>query len=155
MHSCLCGVRQCRKEAKELLVTPDRQAKDVGAARVWAELSRADIGDVRDVEYDEAKLEMAEIRETLAQQRAGADQAFIGGGCCVHLSIEYTANSDASGVAVMVTDAEGTVMLWAKLAKKQGYYIKEGIITTNPGARLLLVAVGATARVRWCEVFSC
>jgi hypothetical protein len=36
-----------------------------------------------------------------------------------------------------------------------GYRVRECVITTNPGARLLAAALNAAARVRWCEIFSC
>jgi hypothetical protein len=29
------------------------------------------------------------------------------------------------------------------------------VVTTKPGATILLFAINATARARWCEVFSC
>ncbi len=92
-------------------------------------------------------------------------KAVIGGGCCVHLSIEYMpipgAGGPASGkpdqmsvVYAEVLDSESTLLGWAKVVDS-GYHIKECIITTNPGAILTVGAVNAIARVRWCEVFSC
>ena len=58
-------------------------------------------------------------------------------------------------MTVEVMDAEGTVLAWVKRGIQPGYYIKEGIISTNPGAKLRVAVRDATARVRWCEVFSC
>jgi hypothetical protein len=84
--------------------------------------------------------------------------AFIGGGCCVHLSIEYTQVSPTveSIVLVGVVDSEGTTLIWEKKDPPGTHYqVKECIITTKPGATLRLLAVNATARVRWCETFSC
>ncbi|HQR14238.1 MAG TPA: hypothetical protein PKW52_10635 [Nitrospira sp.] len=91
---------------------------------------------------------------------AGIGKAFIGGGCCVHLSIEYTPTNPASNqpalVFVLVRDSEGTLLAWVKQATAQdGYQIKEGIITTKPGAHVTVLVLNMTARVRWCEVFSC
>lgn len=88
----------------------------------------------------------------------GVGSAFIGGSCCVHLSIEYVPSipTVTSIVAVIVDDSEGTVMAWGKQEKAgAGYQIKEGIITTKPGAELNVLVVNMTARVRWCEIFSC
>lgn len=94
------------------------------------------------------------------QGKAGTGKAFIGGGCCVHLSIEYAPTNAASAapalVMVVVQDSEKTTLGWIKQAEPQaGYQIKEGIITTKPGAHLTVLVVNMTARVRWCEVFSC
>ena len=88
----------------------------------------------------------------------GLGSAFIGGSCCVHLSIEYVPSTPTvtSLVAVIVDDSEGTIMAWGKQEKAgAGYQIKEGIITTKPGAELGVLVVNMTARVRWCEIFSC
>ena len=87
----------------------------------------------------------------------GFGTAFIGGGCCVHLSIEYAPAGAADGlVGVLVQDSQDTQLAWVKKVHAGlGYQIKEGIITTKPGAHLTALVVGATARVRWCEVFSC
>ena len=41
------------------------------------------------------------------------------------------------------------------LTQRAGYRVRECVITTNPGSRLLAAALNATARVRWCEIFSC
>jgi hypothetical protein len=38
---------------------------------------------------------------------------------------------------------------------KEGYHVKDGIITTYPGAILNLKVLNAIARVRWCETFIC
>jgi hypothetical protein len=87
----------------------------------------------------------------------GLGSAFIGGGCCVHLSVEYTPTSTANGlVAILVQDSNDTTLAWIKqVVAGRGYQIKEGVVTTKPGAQLTVLVVGATARVRWCEVFSC
>ncbi len=84
--------------------------------------------------------------------------AFIGGGCCVHISVEYApiVPTAKSAVLVAVADSEGTVLAWEKIEQPGAHYtVKENIITTNPGATVKLFAVNATARIRWCEVFSC
>ena len=59
-------------------------------------------------------------------------------------------------IIVLVDDSEGTILAWAKSEKAgAGYQIKECIITTKPGADLNVLVVNMTARVRWCEIFSC
>ena len=95
--------------------------------------------------------------DLLKSGRIGSASAFIGGGCCVHLSIEYAPAGAADGlVGVLVQDSHDTQLTWVKrVAAGLGYQIKECIVTTKPGAHLTALAVGATARVRWCEVFSC
>ncbi len=35
------------------------------------------------------------------------------------------------------------------------YQVKENVVTTKPGATIMLLAINATVRARWCEVFSC
>ena len=93
----------------------------------------------------------------LLEGKAGIGTAFIGGGCCVHLSVEYMAPANAtnSTLVTLVQDSENTMLGWGKSDVKPGYYIKEGIITTHPGAELSVVVLNMTARLRWCEVFSC
>jgi hypothetical protein len=57
-------------------------------------------------------------------------------------------------VTVEVRDSEGSLLVWRKQFK-EGYHVKECIITTYPGARLSVIVKNAIARVRWCEIFSC
>lgn len=90
--------------------------------------------------------------------KLGYATAFIGGGCCVHLSIEYSPSSpsSASAVAVLVQGSDDTSLAWLKVEQPgAGYQVKEGIIATHPGADLAVIVVNMTARVRWCEIFSC
>jgi hypothetical protein len=167
VSSCVCGWRECRKEAKELLVKPQEDTKE-GAARLNAlfTVARAP-GFVAREPPEEAegipttdpaalgRFAIVDGGITVDQRAVGTGEAFIGGGCCVHLSIEYTSASATSAVAVIVTDSEGTLLGWAKAGMKPGYYVKEDIISTKPGAKLQVTVMGAIARVRWCEVFSC
>jgi hypothetical protein len=86
------------------------------------------------------------------------DTAFIGGGCCVHLSVEYApvVPTAQSLIMIIVTDSEGTLLAWAKTEQPGGHYqVKENVVTTKPGATVIVAVFNATARVRWCEVFSC
>ena len=130
-HGCGClprpPIRHCRQEAKELLV----QGKE---------------GSVNPTTGTSAS-------------GPGVGEAIIGGGCCVSLSVEYmpsnvALNPTGGTVSVQVTDSEGATLVWKK-AFKEGYHVKECIITTNPGATLQVQVVNAIARVRWCEIFSC
>lgn len=78
--------------------------------------------------------------------------AFIGGGCCAHVSVEYApiAPSAESMVTIEVVDSEGTRLLWSKVDPIGSHYqLKESVITTKPGARVVLVTQNATARIRW------
>lgn len=188
ISKCGCGCRQCRKEPKELLVTPAtirdpgssgmvglhqagffREAASVGGAGTAAEQKGAA---AEDPKFAELMSEMttraafvggraAPLREFAKAEAAlaiGAGSAFIGGGCCVHLSIEYTPTTPtvASLALVFVDDSEGTILAWAKLEQPGiGYKIRECIITTKPGADLKVLVLNMTARVRWCEIFSC
>ena len=76
----------------------------------------------------------------------------------MHIALEYapiTATAQ-SAVAILVRDTEGTVMLWEKINPPGTHYqIKECVVTAKPGATILLFAINATVRARWCEVFSC
>ncbi len=103
-------------------------------------------------------VDAAAAAAAVRQVQVGMGTAFIGGGCCVHLSIEYTPSSATatSGVAVLVQGSDETLLAWFKVEQPGvGYQIKECIVTTKPGADLTVVVVDMTARVRWCEVFSC
>jgi hypothetical protein len=163
--SCCCGCRQCRKESRELLVEPTTSRSNLrenpNTASALARMSMftafADTtgGDTATAaEHAPASVLNA---EALKAGAIGLGTAFIGGSCCVHLSVEYTPSGTADGiVGVLVQEGNDTQLVWLKRAAAGlGYQIKECIVTTKPGAHLTALAVGATARVRWCEVFSC
>ena len=147
--SCCCGCRECRKEAKELLVTPsttDRQSPTgkAGVANQASLIKALAVGTTPN--------------DTIDTSNAAKGTSFIGGGCCVTLAVEYAPSVSTAKFIVLVsaTDAEGTVLLWARSeAAGTGYRVHECIITTKPGATLTVEALNCTARVRWCEVFSC
>jgi hypothetical protein len=134
--------RCCRREAKELLVKAQPADKQAAAAGTT-------------VETNSTNLDTNQIVETSAV----SGTAVIGGGCCVELSIEYmplnpTVSNQTLGVTVEVLDSEGCMLGWRRTFS-EGYHVKQGIITTYPGAQLTVTVLGAIARVRWCEVFSC
>lgn len=152
--------RCCRREAKELLV----KAKDLESQKPievidtnLAEAARKTKGAIAD-----KSLEIntnAAVDKQIARKSRGTDTAVIGGGCCVELSVEYmpldpTVSDQEMTVLVEVMDSEGCVLGW-KRTFSEGYHVKQGIITTYPGAQLTVIVSGAIARVRWCEVFSC
>jgi hypothetical protein len=139
---CRCGCRQCRKEAKELVFTADPKAtgRDNQTGLAAGVLAGAAAG-----------TGTAAGNTTIAT-------AFVGGGCCVHISLEYApiAATAQSIVMIIVRDTEGTVMAWEKTSPPGSHYqVKECVVTTKPGATIQLLAVNATVRARWCEVFSC
>jgi hypothetical protein len=178
---CVCRT-DCIKEPKELLVEPEPYKRETMAAglvrnlftvmqtplRKAAAEGKEGAGKKTAREAGKVVGEMpdwdAAVEETPAQIQVGYGDSVIGGGCCAHLCIEYMPSSALSEVVPMskvpamvvvyVIDSEATVLGWGKLVKS-GYHIKEGIITTNPGARLIVGVVNAIARVRWCEIFSC
>lgn len=143
-------VRFCRREAKELLVMP-AEAKNTGTIDRPLGLNTTDTAIVG-VAGTSAETVLA----------PGVGEAIIGGGCCVHLSVEYMPETtrglpDANAarrVIVEVVDSEGTNLRWVKNFT-EGYHVQEGIITTYPGATLRVTVFAAIARVRWCEVFAC
>jgi len=140
---CRCGCRQCRKEAKELTFTGDAKAPGREANAPGALASAA--------------MTNAAAADTNANALTSA-KAFIGGGCCVHISLEYApiVATAQSTVAIIVRDTEGTAMLWEKVDPPGTHYqVKENVVTTKPGATIQLLAINATVRARWCEVFSC
>lgn len=99
----------------------------------------------------------SESRELVSR---GVGSSIIGGCCCVDLSIEYLPSNILSeancAVAVATIDTSGTICSWAQICGAQsGYEIRENIISTNPGARLVVVTLNLVARVRWCEHFAC
>ena len=163
---CCCGCRECRKEAKELLVEPTTSranlksdpnlAGAVGRMSMFTSFANAvESGGAKAVGVDASP---APILTTpgLTAGKIGLGTAFIGGGCCVHLSVEYTPTGTADGVVGVLVQDQDTELAWIKkVSAGLGYQIKEGVATTKPGAHLTALAVGATLRVRWCEVFSC
>ena len=174
---CCCGKRECRKEAKELLVQPTIGRNDLGKdAQAQASLNRMAFA----APFMASIVQPATAKESAKSEKAGdfamaapfaevaavgaADlklglgTAFIGGGCCVHLSIEYTPSTPTvvSAVLILVRDSEGTLLAWYKVEQPgAGYQIKECVVTTKPGADLAVIVLNMTARVRWCEIFSC
>ncbi|MEK6589202.1 MAG: hypothetical protein AABZ11_00840 [Nitrospinota bacterium] len=174
VSKCCCH-RECIKETKELLVKPAKKKADTGILN----LIKSRMVSFSPIEEMEEKTDergeragttiatnISALTTNLEAGRVawGMGDAIIGGGCCVHLSIEYMQNIDETSlvssnvisiVMVAVVDTEGTMLAWSKFKFPSGYHIKEGIITTNPGAKLTIIALNAIARVRWCEIFSC
>lgn len=165
--ACCCGDRHCHKEAKELLVEGKAVGKDQAGKLVEMDQQLADhvLKTVRMMHTPVAAAATkagvaAEMVDQLEVTTQGNGSAFIGGGCCVHLSVEYMPDNTLAPalgmVAVAVSDSDKTIMMWAKIVDAAtGYQIQEDIITTHPGAKLMVVVFNVTARVRWCEVFSC
>lgn len=157
ISKCCCGHRECRKVAKELLADPMvKEAKEL-PPETKAFLFHL-FSSFREMESGE-KVAAGATEEIPGRETKAS--AVIGGGCCVHLSIEYmpvpkllSKGGVPTLVSVAVMDSEGTGLVWQKVGI-DGYNVKEDIITTNPGARLMVMALNAVARVRWCEVFSC
>src|ERR1019366_5853769 len=126
--SCCCGCRECRKEAKELLVTPS--ATDgiippnptVGSGSQDA--TATNLTNLLKLLYPDAALSGV----------AGGGTHFIGGGCCVTLAVEYAPSvaTAAFAVAAVVRDSDGTVLIWGQLDQAgTGYRVHECIITTK------------------------
>jgi hypothetical protein len=176
---CCCGRRECRKEAKELLVIAETavggkkpistlHSEQLRMMEVFSQPLTADQSDLKaGAESTRATTETTFAAGSILSRvqtvgaMIGSGKTFIGGGCCVHLSVEYmpsAAGADAANAVllVLVSDSEQTMLLWGKLVKPgTSYQVKESIISTKPGAMVQVVALNVTARLRWCEVFSC
>jgi hypothetical protein len=159
MHAGSC--RQCRKESRELLVSQtsgDDRQREVGRnfMAAMAETARqAGSGEAGERIESDAAAGGAAVAKQVAQ---GTGKAFIGGGCCVSLSVEYAPSSPtvAATVSIVVRGSDGTDLVWQRIEQPgAGYTVKECVITANPGSDLLVVVQNCTARVRWCEIFSC
>jgi len=168
---CCCGCRECRKEPKELFV----EAKAGGIRGVGG---IAENQFASDKQYTAENLNIQAFAaeamrhpiltglttpgeataDAAGISAIGAAKAFIGGGCCVHLSVEYApvTPTTLSVVLILVTDTDGTLLMWGKVDQAGGHYqVKENVVTTKPGATVTVFVFNAVARVRWCEVFSC
>ena len=153
---CGCGCRTCRKEAKELVVDPDSKRAAAGLSAFTS------LGNVF-VERGTTSLAgdtsaTADRLARAATEAIGRDSAFIGGGCCVHISVEYMPASPTadSMVAIIARDSKETLLAWEKTEKAGTHYtVNENVITTNPGATIMLIVRNMVARARWCECFSC
>jgi len=148
--TCCCGCRECRKEAKELLVTPDT-ATGTGVTTVppYSQMSV-----LRSLKINRVQGAQQEVGEPAVY----SGTAFIGGGCCVTLAVEYAPIYPIVpfGVQVDVVSSDNTELTWARGEPAgTGYCVHECVITTKPGATLTLTVANCTGRVRWCEVFSC
>lgn len=164
MHKCCCGLPQCRKVPKELLAQPSAVA---APATPVAPNATAAWGYAWMLSVNGIALDATDLQALMQPYTVDRKDAVIGGGCCVHLSVEYFYSAQppppdsklkiepVAAVLVLVMDSETTFLSWGKLVSPSGYHIKEGIITTKPGAQLYLYVINAVARVRWCEVFSC
>lgn len=155
--SCRCGCRECRREAKELLVTPGTAGQD-GTKIGGTEAGKLDPVAMAMIERAKPAAGAATADVLQRDNAIGTATGFIGGGCCASLSVEYAPTSAIVSFTVLVevTDSEGTAMLWLRQeAAGTPYRVKECIITTKPGAKLTVLALNCTARVRWCEIFSC
>lgn len=180
---CACH-RSCRKIEKELLVQPKAAAKETDAsdtetgAGVHGAATKLDdykIMAMMDLtipvgtrETDKKRTDSAPLVSnvqrlqkmvTRKQVASGVQSTVIGGGCCVHLSIEYMPLNPLVDLpafsGAMVMDSESTIMLWGKYFSGDGYHIKECVISTNPGAHLWVLSINSVTRVRWCEIVSC
>lgn len=182
---CVCH-RDCRKIEKELLVQPKAAAgkipgntdtttgnfaplemsTDVAHQKATALMDLISPVDVAhsEVKSSDARLSANNIKLLQSQLKSravayGMQSAIIGGGCCVHLSIEYMpltpliALPALSGAFVM--DSKGTMLAWGKYFSEDGYHVKECVISTNPGAHLWVMSINSVTRVRWCEIISC
>jgi hypothetical protein len=161
---CCCGCRECRKESRELLVEARGAAGATGAAGIAAERQTQNLK-MEAFVAEAMRHPILTQPDTAAAAAApaatpavGAAKAFIGGGCCVHLSVEYAPVTPTSPsiVLIVVIDTEGTFLAWGKLEPAGAHYqVKENVVTTKPGATVAVFVFNAIARVRWCEVFSC
>jgi hypothetical protein len=139
-----CCCRDCRKEARSLLAVDTATKGD----RTQLPAGMAEFLNQNAVSQD----------ANLTATNGTVQTDFIGGECCVTLSVEYAATVATAAflVLVYVVDSEGTVLAWARTEKAgTSYRTHECIITTKPGAKLTVAAVNCSARVRWCEVFAC
>lgn len=144
--NCCCTWRECRKEAKEILVEAAQQGDQATKSPPLMTALAPQL------------FKDASLRTIITSGNVGTATAFVGGGCCVHLSVEYAAQSptQACVVIVLAQDADGTSMIWGRSEQAgAGYRIKQNIITVKPGATITIDVLNATARLRWCEVFSC
>lgn len=188
VSQCRCGHRDCRKVEKELLVNPQttqikpeqsgetgmHSLSKFGTRKVVSLIDLTDsLNTMGDEEKTGAEMEKLStytasantsklLREAVIATKIpyGLESSVIGGGCCVHLSIEYMPLVPVmaqlpSFTAVAVMDSQATVMAWGKIFTEPGHQIKECIISTNPGAYVWVAAVNAVSRVRWCETISC
>jgi len=166
---CCCGSRSCRKEAKELLVTPAQKAEADGSVKAasFAYVLHSFVRNQEAAFTSTSGDATSDDANKPAMAAAGKDAellaqgtAFVGGGCCVHLSIEYmpvpAVGTGICAVLVMLRDSDQTTLLWAKtFAAGSEYKVKECIMSTKPGATVHVIVLNAIARLRWCEVFSC
>ncbi len=188
MAQCMCH-RECRKIEKELLVAPSTAVKPkeeidptIGAniLHTTSEYTTRKVMALMDL------ISPTELNTNPSADKAAADKSvpisiisklrqsmiignafysmqstIIGGGCCVHLSMEYmpllpaAIFDSAAVVGAMVMDSKGTVLAWGKIFVGEGHQVKECVISTNPGAYLTVIAVNGIARARWCEIVSC
>lgn len=176
---CVCH-RDCRKVEKEVLVKAEAASDQPGttvppssgaaaapyvnkinAIIDFAAPMEAQTGDEKSAETRATLSDVQMLRLLVSRQQAGLAEktAVIGGGCCVHLSVEYMPLQPLSNVAslsaAIVVDSQNTILMWGKLFKGEGYHIKECIISTNPGAKLAVYSLNSITRVRWCEIISC
>ena len=184
---CMCH-RECRKIEKELLVVPGGavgpkeeigRIKDVGVEeesrvnvtkKVMALMDLISPAEINTNQSDEKAADtnitmsvIDKFRKSISIGRIpyGMQTTVIGGGCCVHLSMEYmpvlpaAIATNVALVGALVMDSQGTILGWGKLFTDEGHQVKECIISTNPGAYLTVIAANAIARARWCEIISC
>jgi hypothetical protein len=109
-HSCChptskcCCHRECRKESRELLAQGDARG-DFQRSPNFSTFGGLAAG---------SPTSDLPGQPTPAEPKGGTATAFIGGACCVYLSIEYVPQSPTaeSSVAVLVVDGEGTKLGW-------------------------------------------
>jgi hypothetical protein len=155
IHSCCCNHKECQKVCKELLVQADTGKTNPEKLKEIEALQQR-IAAMKEKKQDTSELEAQLSKLLQSSTDRASESTIIGGGCCVHLSVEFMSMTDPStaSFSISVLDSENTLISWGKNSLDEGYHIKEDIITTNPGAILKVTAENAIVRVRWCEVFS-
>jgi hypothetical protein len=154
---CPCPPRECHKEFKELLVVAE--VSDTGRVLIETQAQSQILAQASsDRQINIQTNEPIQAADTSSEKTAsGTGTAVIGGGCCVHLAVEYmpvpATTAATREVVVRVMDSENAMLTWTKKFT-EGYHVKENIITTYPGATLSLRVVNAIARVRWSETYS-
>src|SRR5512140_1067021 len=91
--ACCCHVWQCRKESKELTVVPGARKIDalagLGEMAHYLHMMITQVNTPLAAEQPAAAAEQPAPAVRAVAERFDHGNAFIGGSCCVHLSVEY------------------------------------------------------------------
>ena len=82
-------------------------------------------------------------------------QGFIGGRSTVHFTLECRVDGPNLGQVELTIETDGATSTLNYTDIDKGYSIKDDFIAAEPGSKVTIKTIDASARLRWCETICC